>query len=120
MHEGVRERMGPVGVWLGALGTASAAEERGAVAAIEHLGYGALWFGEAPGTKEIFAHAGFLLGETERIVVASGIAGIYSRDASAASAGANTLGEAFPGRFVLGLGVSHAPAVELRGHRYDR
>jgi probable F420-dependent oxidoreductase len=113
-------RIGPVGVWLGALGTAPAAEERGAVAAIEHLGYGALWFGEAPATKEIFAHAGVVLGDTERIVVASGIAGIYSRDATAANAGANTLGEAFPRRFILGLGVSHAPAVELRGHAYAR
>jgi hypothetical protein len=28
------------------------------------------------------------------------------------------LGEAFPGPFVLGLGVSHGQAVELRGHTY--
>jgi probable F420-dependent oxidoreductase len=116
----VAERIGPVGVWLGALVAVPAAEERGAVAAIEHLGYGALWFGEAPGTKEIFAHAGVVLGDTERIVVASGIAGIYARDPTAAAAGANTLAEAFPGRFVLGLGVSDAPAVEARGHRYGR
>jgi probable F420-dependent oxidoreductase len=59
-----------------------------------------------------------VLGDTERLVVASGIAGIYARDPFAANAGANTLGEAFPDRFVLGLGVSHAPAVEARGHRY--
>ncbi|HEX4623274.1 MAG TPA: TIGR03620 family F420-dependent LLM class oxidoreductase [Solirubrobacteraceae bacterium] len=116
----LRRRIGRVGVWLGALGLVPAAEERGAVLAIEHLRYGALWFGEAPGTKEIFAHAGVVLGDTERLVVASGIAGIYSRDAVAAAAGSNTLAEAFPGRFVLGLGVSHAPAVQTRGHRYEK
>jgi probable F420-dependent oxidoreductase len=118
MHERLRQAIGGVGVWFGALSTATSAEERGAVAAIERLGYGALWFGEAPGTKEVFAHAGVVLGDTERIVVATGIAGIYSRDATAASAAANTLAEAFPHRFVLGLGVSHAPAVERRGHSY--
>jgi probable F420-dependent oxidoreductase len=116
----LRRRLGPVGVWLGALASAPAAKEREAVAAIEDLGYGALWFGEAPVTKEIFAHAGVVLGATEHIVVASGIAGVYSRDATAANAGANTLGEAFPRRFVLGLGVSHAPAVQRRGHRYGK
>ena len=31
-----------------------------------------------------------------------------------------TLAEAYPGRFVLGLGVSHAPIVDARGHRYER
>jgi alkanesulfonate monooxygenase SsuD/methylene tetrahydromethanopterin reductase-like flavin-dependent oxidoreductase (luciferase family) len=76
VHDQLRQEIGRVGVWLGALSTASADEERGAVAAIEDLGYGALWFGEAPGTKEIFAHAGIVLAATERIVVASGIAGI--------------------------------------------
>jgi probable F420-dependent oxidoreductase len=120
MNAKLRQEIGPVGVWLGALGTTPTVEELGAVSVIENLGYGALWFGEAPGTKEIFAHAGVVLGATDRIVVASGIAGIYSRDAIAAEAGANTLGEAFPGRFILGLGVSHAPAVEMRGHTYGR
>jgi len=112
--------IGPVGVWLGGLATTPTAEELGAVSVIERLGYGALWFGEAPGTKEIFAHAAVVLGGTDHIVVASGIAGIYSRDATAATAGANTLGEAFPRRFILGLGVSHAPAVERRGHHYGK
>jgi probable F420-dependent oxidoreductase len=116
----LRRQIGPVGVWLGALVTTPTAEELGAVSVIERLGYGALWFGEAPGTKEIFAHAGVVLGGSDQIAVASGIAGIYSRDATAAKAGANTLAEAFPRRFILGLGVSHAPAVELRGHRYGR
>ena len=38
---------------------------------------------------------------------------------SASANGAATLAEAFPGRFVLTLGVSHAPIVTRRGHAYD-
>jgi probable F420-dependent oxidoreductase len=114
-----RDRLGATGVWLGSLGGVPAAEGAAAAAEIERLGYGALWFGEALG-KEAFTHAGLLLAATERIVVATGIANIWVRDASAADAAAQTLGEAHPGRFLLGLGVSHAPLVNLRGHDYGR
>jgi len=53
-------------------------------------------------------------------VIATGIANIWARDATAAINGANTLNEAYDERFVLGLGVSHAPAVKVRGHEYAR
>src|SRR5205807_669286 len=57
---------------------------------------------------------------SERIVVATGIANIYARDPMAAAHGARALGDAFPGRFVLGLGVSHAPSVAVRGGSYAK
>jgi probable F420-dependent oxidoreductase len=66
------------------------------------------------------AHAGVLLGATERLVVATGIANIWARDAAAAINGANTLNEGYAERFMLGLGVSHAPAVRARGHEYAK
>lgn len=116
----LRRRLGRVGVWHSALGLRAADEERAAAATIEELGYQALWFGEAVANKEAFAHAGILLAATRRIVIASGIASIYSRDATAMSNGGNALEEAYPGRFVLGIGVSHAPMVELRGHAYGK
>jgi probable F420-dependent oxidoreductase len=53
-------------------------------------------------------------------VVATGIANIWARDAQAMRAGQLTLAEAYPARFLLGLGVSHVPLVDTRGHRYDR
>lgn len=53
-------------------------------------------------------------------MVATGIANIWARDAAAAINGANTLNEAFAERFLLGLGVSHAPIVNSRGHDYSR
>lgn len=116
----LRERIGRVGVWLGGIATLPASEERAAVARIEQLGYGAAWFGEGPVNQEALSHAGVLLGATERMVVASGIANIWVRDAAAAINGAYTLCEAYGGRFLLGLGVSHAPIVNSRGHDYSR
>ncbi|MCC6222643.1 MAG: TIGR03620 family F420-dependent LLM class oxidoreductase [Thermoleophilia bacterium] len=112
--------IGKVGVWLGALGMAPAAAAREAAAEIEALGYGALWIAEGHASKEALSHAGILLAATERIVVANGIASIWARDATATAAGACTLGEAYPGRYLLGLGVSHPPQVESRGHVYAR
>jgi probable F420-dependent oxidoreductase len=116
----LRERLGPVGAWLTLLGLRSAREERAAAAEIERLGYPALWFGETPVNKEAFVHAGILLAATERIAIATGIASIYARDAAAANAAGNALAEAYDDRFVLGLGVSHAPAVAQRGHDYGK
>jgi alkanesulfonate monooxygenase SsuD/methylene tetrahydromethanopterin reductase-like flavin-dependent oxidoreductase (luciferase family) len=74
----------------------------------------------SPG-REALTQAGILLAGTKQIVIATGIANIYARDPVAMAAGQKTLAEAYPGRFVLGLGVSHVPLVEqLRGHRYEK
>jgi len=116
----LRERLGAVGVWLGPIAVAPWREEREALARIEQLGYGAVWFGEIPGNREALSHAAMLLAASERITVATGIANIWARDAMAAINGAEALNEAYGGRFLLGLGVSHAPAVEVRGHEYGK
>ena len=71
--------------------------------------------------REAFTHAGLLLGATERLNVATGIANVWARDAMAMAAAQKTLAEAYPGRFLLGMGVSHAPLVAgMRGHDYKR
>lgn len=109
-----------VGIWTGAFDGLSAAGAQEAVVEIEELGYGAVWFGEAYG-REAFTAASLLLAATKTLVVATGIASIWARDAVAANAAARTLDDAFGGRFVLGLGVSHRPLVErVRGHVYER
>jgi alkanesulfonate monooxygenase SsuD/methylene tetrahydromethanopterin reductase-like flavin-dependent oxidoreductase (luciferase family) len=55
------------------------------------------------------------------MVVATGIANIWARDPFTMTAAQLTLAEAYPDRFLLGLGVSHARLVEgLRGHQYER
>lgn len=118
--QAVRRRIGRVGVWLGSLALQPAAQERAAIGRIERLGYGVAWFGEGPTNREALSHAGLLLQASERLVVATGIANIWARDAAAAISGANTLNEAHHGRFLLGLGVSHAPIVNSRGHEYAK
>jgi probable F420-dependent oxidoreductase len=112
--------LGRIGVWLGPLSLLAAAETRTFAPELEELGYGAVWFGEGVGTKECFTQAATLLACTERTVVATGIANVYARDPMAMANGARTLGDAYPGRFLLGIGVSHAPSVATRGHRYGK
>ncbi|GAA3120568.1 TIGR03620 family F420-dependent LLM class oxidoreductase [Streptosporangium carneum] len=112
--------IGRIGVWHPLFGRAQAQAVRRAAGEIEKLGYGALWFGEATATREAFTTAGILLAATERVAVGTGIANIWAREAAAMAAGAAAYGEAYPGRFVLGIGVSHAPLVSRRGHDYAR
>src|ERR1700744_4356806 len=87
-------------------------------AELDEQGGSSLWFGEAFG-REVFTAAALLLGASQRLRVGTAIANIYGRDAVTCAAAARTLHAAHPGRFVLGLGVSHAILVEqLRGHVY--
>jgi probable F420-dependent oxidoreductase len=112
--------LGRVGIWTFQLDLQPSAVAKDAYAELETLGYGAVWVPEAVG-RDPLVHCALLLGATTRIVAATGIATIYARDALAMNAAWNTLSEAFPGRFLLGLGVSHQPAVEgVRGHTYER
>jgi probable F420-dependent oxidoreductase len=112
--------LGRVGAWSFALQRLSAAEEASAAREIESLGVPSIWIPESLGSKEVFAHASILLGATERVAIATGIANIYARDPMAMANGAKALGEAHPGRFVLGIGVSHAPSVQARGADYGK
>ncbi|MCW3029573.1 MAG: class F420-dependent oxidoreductase [Solirubrobacterales bacterium] len=116
----LRERIGRVGVWLGSIALEPAAQERAAIGRIEQLGYGVAWFGEGPSNREALSHAALLLEASTRLLIATGIANIWARDAAAAINGANTLNEACDERFLLGLGVSHAPIVNSRGHDYAK
>jgi probable F420-dependent oxidoreductase len=116
----IGEMLGKVGLWTFQLDLQPAAVAREAAAELEELGYPTLWIPEAVG-REVLTNAAVLLGATERLNVATGIASIWARDAMATAAGQRTLCEAFGGRFLLGLGVSHRPMVEgMRGAVYDR
>lgn len=78
---------------------------------IEALGYGSVFMPEGGGKDALVESAAFL-GATERLVVGTGIANIHVRLPMMAESGARMLAALYPGRFVLGLGVSHAPFVE--------
>jgi probable F420-dependent oxidoreductase len=110
---------GRLGVFSGSLTNQPATAQREIAAEMQQLGYGTLWFGEAM-AREAFAQAAIFLSATSSLVVASGIANIWARDPMAMAAGGRALAEAWPDRFILGLGVSHAPMVASRGHDYAR
>src|SRR5271170_6661432 len=109
---------GTIGVWTFAHETLSANQSGEIAAELESLGYAAMWIPEA-WSREAFTSAGLMLNATSSLMVATGIANIWARDAVAAANAAKTLNAAYGERFVLGLGVSHRPLVErLRGHEY--
>lgn len=110
-------RLGRVGVWTGQLDYSPADVVREAAREVEAAGYRALWTGEAVG-REVLTAAQLLLSATDSLIVATGIANIWARDALATAAGQLALGEAYPDRFVLGIGVSHKPLLDVRGEDY--
>ena len=113
-------QMGRVGLWTFQLDLQPASAVREAVAELEELEYSAIWLPEAVG-REPFVNSALLLGATQRMVVATGIASVWGRDAMTMAAGHLSLNEAFGDRFLLGLGVSHQPMVDyVRGHTYDK
>lgn len=112
--------LGRVGIWTATLDSQPTAAAQESAAELDDLGYGALWIPEAVG-RDPFVAAANLLAATKRIVLATGIANIYARDPMTMAASQKTLAEAYPGRFMLGLGVSHAHLVaNLRKHDYSK
>ncbi len=110
--------LGPVGIWSFALQRMAARDEIEVAQQFEKLAYPATWIPESLGSKDVLVHAGLLLANTTKSVIATGIANIHARDPMAMANGAKALGEAYPDRFVLGIGVSHAPSVQMRGGDY--
>jgi probable F420-dependent oxidoreductase len=104
--------LGPLGIWSFHLDVQPMARARDAAAELDELGFGALWVPEAV-AREPFASAALLLQATNRMTVATGIASLHARTAMTMNAGWQTLSEAFPSRFLLGVGVSHQPLVEV-------
>jgi probable F420-dependent oxidoreductase len=112
-------QLGKLGVWY-PIDRLEAAGIKRMLRTIENLGYSTFWYPEALGYESL-SIASFMLANTERLIVGSSIANIYARDPFTARRGLRTLSSLYDDRFILGLGVSHAPMVEkLRGHVYDK
>lgn len=112
--------LGPLGIWTYHLDTQPMSRAQETAAELDELGFGGLWVPEAV-AREPFANSALLLAATRTMTVATGIASLHARTAMTMNAGWRTLSEAFPGRFLLGVGVSHASQVEgLHGGRYDK
>jgi probable F420-dependent oxidoreductase len=109
--------LGQIGIWWSGWrsddGTAEAATE------MESAGFGAIWGsgGFQPGLSPHFER---LLAATTRITVASGIVNTWFTPAADLALAVAGLEDTYPGRFLLGLGVSHAPLIDNSGHTYER
>ncbi|MEV7321898.1 LLM class F420-dependent oxidoreductase [Streptomyces sp. NPDC093970] len=79
-----------------------------AAAELEELGFGAIWLGGNSSVR----HAARLAGATERVVLATGILNIWYEAAAAVAGQWSELDRAHPGRFLLGLGASHAQLAQ--------
>ncbi|MGA8549581.1 MAG: TIGR03620 family F420-dependent LLM class oxidoreductase [Stellaceae bacterium] len=111
--------LGKLGVWA-SMDRMNAAAAAAFARRVEAWGYGALWTPESRGRNALVLSS-WLLANTQKLIVATGIANIYARDPMAMANGQRTLAEQSGGRFLLGVGVSHRPMVEgLRGHAYGR
>lgn len=111
--------LGKLGVWS-FVDNYTAEETLAFAKKVEAWGYSALWLPEAVG-RDPFSLIGYLTAHTKQLIFATGIANIYARDAMSLNAIRKTLSELAPNRFILGLGVSHAPLVsDLRGHDYKK
>jgi probable F420-dependent oxidoreductase len=112
--------IGRVGIWTSALEGQPASRARDAAQELESLGFPALWINETTG-RDPFVLATMLLAVTASLKLVTGIANVYARDAVTMSGCQKTLAEAFPGRFLLGLGVSSPVLVErVRKHAYNK
>ncbi|GLW07207.1 LLM class F420-dependent oxidoreductase [Microtetraspora sp. NBRC 13810] len=103
--------LGKIGIWSGVWSSAQHSADPAriseigeAAAELEDLGYGTIWVGGSPPV----GHAAPLLEATSRIKVATGILSIWEHEAAGVAARRAELERAHPGRFVLGLGVSHS------------
>jgi probable F420-dependent oxidoreductase len=120
--EAARRVLGPVGVFLpfSRTGPPSADLQRETARRLERAGYRAAWTNEAVGGKDAFVQLAVLLAATERIVFGTSIANIWARAPQTAHGAAALLAQAFPGRFVLGLGVGYPHQAASVGREFGR
>ncbi|WP_432119931.1 LLM class F420-dependent oxidoreductase [Streptomyces sp. bgisy032] len=118
MNTPVKEAVGRYGIWSVGLRSEDPdrrGERAEAAAELEELGYGAVWLGG----NSSAAHAAPLIGATTRLTVGTSIQSIWQHEPDAAGAAFADLESAHPGRFLLGLGVSHAKRVEQYARPYS-
>jgi probable F420-dependent oxidoreductase len=103
-------KLGTRGIWASLEGLALP-ERIETAQRFERLGYSALWHPMAM-QRDLMVVASQVLAETDELILATGIIPIFERAPAVMAAAHRTLDEQSGGRFLLGLGVSHAPIVE--------
>ncbi|MEV6111061.1 LLM class F420-dependent oxidoreductase [Streptomyces sp. NPDC052109] len=114
----LKDRIGRYGVWnvgLRAEDPARRGELGEAAAELEELGFGAVWLGGSSAAR----HAVPLLEATSTLTVGTSIQSIWDYDAESSAASFAEVDAAHPGRFLLGLGVSHAKLADQYRRPYS-
>ena len=119
MTDELRAPLGRLGIWMPP--PAWIGEDPAATAAtIERAGFTSVWIGGGNATPDAFTLLRPLLTGSENLIVGTGIANIWAWDPAALRAEASDLAAEFPGRLILGLGVSHEHLVSSLGQTYVR
>ena len=84
---------------------------------IESLGYGAVWVGGSPPAELAWVEP--ILEATTTLQVATGIVNIWTDAADAVAKSFHRIDKAYPGRFLLGIGVGHREAIAEYRKPYD-
>jgi len=117
-----RSALGTVGVYLPLPLTIATpiGAQREAVGRLERAGYQAAWTNEPLGGKDALVQLAMLLAETKRMAYGTGIANIWARQPQTAHGASALLAEAYPGRFVLGLGVGYPEQAASTGREFGK
>jgi probable F420-dependent oxidoreductase len=99
-----------VGIWSSQLRYGDTAEIADAAAELDELGFTALWIPDVGGP--VFDAVGHLLAATARTVIATGILNLWMHSAGDVAASYAALTAEHGDRFLLGIGVSHAPLID--------
>ena len=99
-----------VGIWSSQLRYGDASETADAAAELDELGFAALWIPDVGGP--VFDAVGHLLAATMRTVIATGILNLWMHSAGDVAQAYAALTSEHGDRFLLGIGVSHAPLID--------
>jgi probable F420-dependent oxidoreductase len=117
-NDELRSALGKIGIWMPPPAGAGV-DPAGFGREIEQAGFRSVWF---PGVNDpnSLEYIENILAGTSRLIVGTGIASVWTWEPKDLAARTEHLASAYAGRFILGLGVSHAPAVEATGQAYVR
>ncbi len=100
------------GIWSSHLRYGDAGQAAEAAAELEELGYPALWIPDVGGP--VLESVENLLAATKTVTIATGILNLWMHDPAEVAAAHTRLQAAHGGRFLLGIGVSHAPLIDSK------
>jgi probable F420-dependent oxidoreductase len=99
-----------VGLWSSQLRYGNPGEAADAAAELDELGFPALWIPDVGGP--VLDAVDNLLSATSKTVIATGILNLWMHDPAEVATRYATLTETHGERFLLGIGVSHAPLID--------